>query len=176
MLIPLSIENITGDIMAQTNITIRNDRTANVLNQVKEAIYDALDLCAQQAVRNAGINLEHDPRRIDTGLLRNSITYAHGGKEAAVSSYKANAKHGHTDSTERRGIAGTTVTNPQSGSYSGTAEGDANEVFIGTNVEYGIYVHEGTQKMSPNRYLRDAVQGHENEYQAICKQVFSNIR
>jgi len=157
------------------NYTIRNDHSAEVLRKVQEALYDALDLCGQQAVRNAAINLEHDPRRIDTGLLRNSITYAHGGEGPAISSYKSNATHGHTDSTERRGVAGTTVTNPQSGSYSGTAPNEGETVYIGTNVEYGIYVHEGTQHMSPNHFLRDAVQGHEDEYAAICKRIFSTI-
>lgn len=30
-------------------------------------------------------------------------------------------------------------------------------VYVGTNVEYGIYVHEGTSKMAPNRFLKNAV-------------------
>lgn len=30
--------------------------------------------------------------------------------------------------------------------------------YIGTNVEYGIYVHEGTVRMAPNRFLRNAVE------------------
>ena len=30
-------------------------------------------------------------------------------------------------------------------------------VYIGTNVEYALYVHEGTSRMEPNRYLRNAV-------------------
>ena len=36
---------------------------------------------------------------------------------------------------------------------------DAEEaVYVGTNVEYGIYVHEGTSKMAPNRFLKNAVE------------------
>lgn len=30
-------------------------------------------------------------------------------------------------------------------------------VYIGTNVEYALYVHEGTSRMDPNRYLKNAV-------------------
>lgn len=29
-------------------------------------------------------------------------------------------------------------------------------VYVGTNVEYGIYVHEGTRNMAANRFLRNA--------------------
>ena len=84
--------------------------------------------------------LENDPRRIDTGNLRNSITHA-------------------------------------------VDEGDK-AVLVGTNVEYGIYVHEGTgiyavngdgrqdpwgymgkdgkwhvtHGMKPNRFLKNAVE------------------
>ena len=31
-------------------------------------------------------------------------------------------------------------------------------VYVGTNVEYAIYVHEGTSKMAPNRFLKNAVE------------------
>lgn len=38
-----------------------------------------------------------------------------------------------------------------------------NAVYIGTNVEYGIYVHEGTVRMAPNRFLRNAVTRNEEQ-------------
>lgn len=31
-------------------------------------------------------------------------------------------------------------------------------VYIGTDVEYALYVHEGTSKMMPNHFLRNAVE------------------
>ena len=34
---------------------------------------------------------------------------------------------------------------------------DDDTAYIGTNVEYGIYVHEGTVKMQANRFLKNAV-------------------
>lgn len=40
-------------------------------------------------------------------------------------------------------------------------------VYIGTNVEYGIYVHEGTVKMKPNRFLKNAVEKNLKEYIAL---------
>lgn len=44
---------------------------------------------------------------------------------------------------------------------------NGNDVYIGTNVEYAIYVHEGTSKMAPNRFLRNAAVNYKDAYQAI---------
>lgn len=41
--------------------------------------------------------------------------------------------------------------------------------YIGTNVDYGIYVHEGTQKMLANRFLRNAVEKHAEQYRQIAQ-------
>ncbi len=35
---------------------------------------------------------------------------------------------------------------------------DEKAVYIGTNVEYAVYVHEGTSRMDPNRFLKNAVE------------------
>ena len=35
--------------------------------------------------------------------------------------------------------------------------------YIGTNVKYGIYVHEGTRRMDPNRFLKNAVVHNKDE-------------
>ena len=35
--------------------------------------------------------------------------------------------------------------------------------YIGTNVEYGIYVHEGTRRMAPNRFLKNAIEHNKDE-------------
>lgn len=45
--------------------------------------------------------------------------------------------------------------------------------FIGTNVEYGPYVHEGTKRMTANRFLKNAVEKHVNEYKAILEKELS---
>ena len=96
--------------------------------------------------------LENSPRRIDTGLLRNSITYAFSGETPSTMVYKA-------DNPDKSGDIPT-------GSYSGTAPNDPPDeqaVYIGTNVEYGIYVHEGTVRMAPNRFLKNAVVRNKNQ-------------
>lgn len=125
-----------------------------VKNALEDAIENALEAIGIQATSHAKQYISSDPVRVDTGLLRNSITYAVAGKEPAEGSYKADKGDGK-------------------GSYSGTAPSSGkNEkaVYIGTNVEYAIYVHEGTSKMSANRFLKNAVMKHKDEYKAITEQ------
>lgn len=65
--------------------------------------------------------------RVDTGLLRNSITYALSGKEAKISAYKG-------DNESKYGGKGKGI--PE-GKYDGTAPSSKDEaVYVGTNVEY----------------------------------------
>lgn len=48
-------------------------------------------------------------------------------------------------------------------SVSHAVSGEEQAVYIGSNVEYGIYVHEGTVRMSPNRFLKNAVEKNEKQ-------------
>ena len=92
---------------------------------------------------------------VDTGRLRNSITHAVSGHPAAQSHYTADKpKNGKTNS----------------GSYSGQAPDEKNKaVWIGTNVEYAPYVHDGTSKMSANRFLKKAATNYKDEYKGIIE-------
>ena len=127
-----------------------NDNTDAVLEALKQAIENGLEACGIQAEGYAVLNLENNPRRVDTGLLRNSITHAIAGKGAAKSSYASD------DGTK-------------SGSYSGTAPGEeGKEVIIGTNVSYAGYVHDGTSRMAPNRFLANAG-NKKDEYKEIIQ-------
>lgn len=42
-------------------------------------------------------------------------------------------------------------------------------VYIGTNVNYAIYVHEGTCNMAPNRFLKNAVEHNRDQINALLK-------
>ncbi len=79
---------------------------------------------------------------IDTGLLRNSITYAVSGGEAHDPSYRADD-------------------GSKSGSYSGTApeESGGVSVYVGSNVEYAGYIELGvpSSDIPAVHYLSDAV-------------------
>lgn len=88
-----------------------------ILRRKDDAIDRALEAIGVQA-QNHATNIAP----VDTGLLKNSITYAVGGDESAVKNY--------TDNIGKR-----------SGSYSGTIGKIGDEsVYIATNVEYAPYV------------------------------------
>ena len=144
---------------SEFSIQVKNDHRGEILRVLHERIDDALLLCGEQAERNAKLNLEHAPRRIDTGLLRNSVTYALHGQPANAMAY-------HADDPDSSGQI-------QSGVYGESAPNEANTLYIGTNVEYAWYVHEGTRKMIPNRFLRDALSDHTEEYKNLIKQVMN---
>lgn len=101
------------------------DNTQYFKDAMTDAVGRALEAVGIQAEGYAKLELENDPRRIDTGNLRNSITHVVDDGEDAV--------------------------------------------YIGTNVEYGIYVHEGTVKMKANRFLKNAVESNASEYAEIIK-------
>lgn len=42
-------------------------------------------------------------------------------------------------------------------------------VYVGTNVEYALYVHEGTSRMDPNRFLKNAVDRNRDQIDRIFK-------
>ena len=131
-------------------VLIKTDNTEEVKKALEDALERALDEIGIQAEKYAKLNLEKNPRRIDTGNLRNSITHV--------------------------------------------VETDEKAVYVGTNVEYAPYVHEGTgiyattggrqtpwsykddeghwhttHGMKPNRFLKNAAQQHKNEYKDILE-------
>ena len=50
---------------------------------------------------------------------------------------------------------------------------DEKAVYIGTNVEYAIYVHEGTSRMAPNRFLKNAVSRNVDQIKDYIKKALS---
>jgi hypothetical protein len=140
--------------MSDVDIEI-TDNSGQYLQALDGNLDRALEAIGLQAAGYAALNLEHSPRRIDTGLLRNSITYAVAGENPAKHSYHADTGDG-------------------SGQYSGRMPKATGEksVYIGTNVEYAIYVHEGATlpsggHMEANRFLRNAVSEHSDEYRSM---------
>lgn len=141
---------------------MRNDRTKEVKEQVADRALVALDAVGMQASSLAKMELQKSPMRVDTGLLRNSITHAVSGKPAAIGSYSAD--------TPKKG-------RENSGSYAGSAPAPSTPqqpfVLVGTNVEYALYVHEGTRNMAPNRFIANALRNNTGELEKIIKTVLS---
>lgn len=133
--------------------TVRfTDNSAAAIEAMNEAVEAALEAIGQQAVSHAKSNIT-EAGRVATGALRNSVSHLVATDEKAV--------------------------------------------YVGTNQEYavfnelgtGIYLDGGggrqtpwayqdangnwhrTRGMQPIHFLKNAVQGHESEYQSIAEQV-----
>ena len=140
------------------NIEYR-DNTKEVLNALEAAIRrgnEAIGLAAEghakKKITQAGA--------VDTGRLRNSITYALAGEETHVKSYKAN-KGGKERETY---------------TYDGTAEGkNGSGVYIGTNVEYAPGIELGTHRSAGAvHFLQDAATNHTDEYKRLMEDSMKN--
>lgn len=139
------------------NIIIKvEDHSKEFLEELARRVPVILEECGIQLEGEAKRELRNTPERIDTGLLRNSITHAVSGKAPAETTYHADheSKYGNMFGEH-----------PMSGSYSGTAPNDPDNkmaVYIGTNVEYAPYVHEGFhlpsgKYVAPNHFLKNAL-------------------
>lgn len=130
-----------------------NFHTDELLEDLETLEQKALTLVGMEAEGDAKIEIESSPRRVDTGRLRNSITWA--------------------TKTEHSEVAPTSD-NPDAGSEDGLTSAQAEEraVVIGTNVEYAAEVHEGRAKpkLDPNRFLRNAVERNHDKYRTIIDQ------
>ena len=120
------------------------DLSEEVLKATEEQIDVALEACGVQAV---GYAVAHATEKgvVDTGLLRNSLTYALAGKTANKRTYHASSgssKYTTKEGQVKRHSAGSTSAGTvKIGRYEGEApenEPKKRSVFIGTNVEYAV--------------------------------------
>lgn len=128
------------------------DNTDEVLSALEKAKKRGLEAIGLKAEGHAKKN----ETAVDTGLLRNSITYAVSGKSANIKAYKSD-----------------------DGSKSGTYEGQAPEekekaVYIGTNVEYAPYIELGARGKQGLHFLQRAATEHTEEYKNILKESLEN--
>ena len=96
-------------------------------------------------------------KAVDTGRLRNSITFAVSGESANISSYSGD--HGE-----------------EGGTYSGTAPNDKDKaVYIGTGVEYAAGIETGSHRSAGAvHFLQDAATGHTDEYKKLMEDSMKN--
>lgn len=142
--------------MAKRNrvtIDIRNDNTDVVADALEAAILRGLEAIGMTAERHA----KEDPdMAVDTGLARNSITFAISGKQAHNTSYNADRGDGH-------------------GVYEGTAPNDKKPaVYLGSNVEYFKYIENGGRYIRSRHVLRNAGARHKQEYKDLMEDSIKN--
>lgn len=124
-----------------------------------DELLKAEDYQIEQALIAVGAKMESHAKAdyvpVDTGRLKNSITFALAGGSAQISSYGPDGS----------------APDEQSKPYSGTAPADpggkVRSVYVGSNVEYAEIVEEGTSGRKGRHYLRDAVNNHLEEYKDL---------
>lgn len=163
-------------------IRMGNDHTDEVQEAVHDAVLVALDAAGLQGATLARRELQNNPSRIDTGLLRNSITHAVSGKPAAIRGYRANKGSNRyikgKNKGKRRIASAKNAGAVGVGFYVGSAPNDTDgkkAVYVGTNVEYAGYVHEGTGHMAPNRFLKNALDKNKGELEKIMGSVLRKL-
>ena len=101
---------------------------------------------------------------VDTGLLRNSITFALGGGMANTQSY--------TDNTGE-------IRTPYEGSAPADSGGELT-LYVGTNVHYAPYIELGHMTsagnfVEPKSFLRPAMADHADEYRRILEDELAKL-
>lgn len=131
-----------------TDVTIQTNKK-EYLAALEEVAERVLNMWGMSAVNSA---IEH--ARYDTGLMRNSITYAVAGESANKTDYKSD--DGET-----------------SGSYSGTAPedkgGEKRTVHIGSNVEYAMAQETGDFRDGSHAFLRPAIDENREYFREILE-------
>lgn len=142
-------------------IHVDRDTRKAVLDATEKQIEVALKMVGSIAEANAS---EYCP--VETGFLRNSITYALDGEAPKKTTYKA-------DSADKSGKIKT-------GSYSGEADKEPNgkrSVIIGSNLPYARKMEFGGSKVkAPNGYLRIAITGHLDQYKNAIASALKQIK
>lgn len=164
------------------SVTIAADNTEEAKQELEMRLTKALTAVGIQVSSAAKVELSKSPQRIDTGLLRNSITYALDGEGTAISGYSADKESRYNEDSVWSILQ---AARPTSGSYAGTMPKEPKgkrAVYVGTNVSYAIYVHEGTSggllkklfhkkdRMEANRFLKNAVTNNMSDIVGIIKQ------
>lgn len=135
------------------------DYSKEVLAALEKGKRNALTAIGATAETHTKKNIKADGL-VDTGRLRNSITYA-TGDYLGIGTYTDKKKKKYTDAKARN-----------------TPKDD--EVAIGTNVEYAAYTELGTEKITAHHYLKRAVTEHKDEYKKLTvqaiKKAINNIK
>lgn len=135
--------------MQVTGFEVKNDHIKQVKEELERRIPVILEALGLEAQGNAITEITN-MEAVDTGRLRNSITWATSKSQGSPNSQPGD-KAGGDDYKKQ--------TNPED-----------NVVYIGTNVEYAPYVELGTYKMPSRPFLKNAVEKYKDKYQEIVKE------
>ena len=135
------------------------DNSQQILSAMEKGKRNALTAIGATAETHTKDNIKADGL-VDTGRLRNSITFA-TGDYSGIGTYSDNEGNRYGDAKARN-----------------TPKDD--EVAIGTNVEYAAYTELGTQHITAHHYLKRSVTDHQDEYKELAveaiKKAINNIK
>ena len=141
-----------------------------ILDKLDEAIPVALESCGLAAERHAKFLCP-----VDTGRLRNSITYAVSGQQINKT-YRATFGSNRTKNGNRVRATSKNAGDVATGSYAGSiGVKEDYAVYIGTNVEYAPYVELGARKRRPRPFLKPAITDHISQYNKIIETTLRNF-
>ena len=133
-------------IVKETTVKI-TDNSAKFIKAMKEQVEIAMIECGIEAENYASRECP-----VDTGRLKNSITYA----------TKTAQGEANTDTKKQ-------AADPQE--YAIQQQPEANTMYIGTNVKYAPQVEllDTTHKTGKAHFLRDAIANHRDQYKKIIE-------
>lgn len=143
-----------------------------IVNDNSKQVAKAIDEALKKAARIIGGTMEgyaKDLSPVDTGLLRNSITFAIGGQLPNKTEYQSNEKDKNGNRIEVK-----------EGRYEAAAPQDKkNEVtlYVGTNVQYAPYQELGAPNINlpAAPFLRPAFENHREEIEEILRRELAKI-
>lgn len=139
------------------------DNSRLVLRATDEQIEQALIAIGAKVETHAKLPVASGGNMpVDTGRLKNSITFALAGKTATTKRYKPDKK-----------VTDDKLTKPYSGTAPADPNGKVRSVYVGTNVEYAEIVENGTSGRKARHYLRNAVNDHMEEYKSLAEKALS---
>ena len=126
-------------------------------------VQQATDEQIEQALIAIGAMVESHAKNyvpIDTGRLKNSITYAVAGQGASTKSYGPD-----------KPVASDTQSKPYTGKAPSDPGGKPRSVYVGSNVEYAEIVENGVagRRNKHAHFLRNAIVNHMEEYKSLAE-------
>lgn len=133
------------------SIDIKQNNTNLAKDELKDAINKILYIMGTEAVEGAVDKITSGAdKAVDTGRLRASISFVTA--DGSTGTGTSPVKESEADDI-----------------LSGNA--DEKTVFVGSNVEYAAFVHEGTVKMGARPFLRDGIMAKRDTMQEKAKGV-----
>lgn len=144
------------------------------LTDNSKLVREALDENIEKALIAIGVTAEsyaklpeggggHTP--VDTGRLKNSITYAIAGQPPHITSYGVDNPSGEEDTQSR----------PYSGNAPQDVGGKPRSVYIGSNVEYAPKIENGVSgEYTGKHFLRLAITEHVDEYKRLTEEALKS--